>query len=410
MNQDMKPVTIIGMGLTARDLTDAHKEIIQKADILIGGKRHLAYFEDLGVVKKEITKDLQATIAYIQDQMISKRIVVLTSGDPLFYGIGSVLVRALGSERVEVLPNISSIAAAFAKIKEPWSNVRVISLHGRNHEMELLQALKRHEQVAVFTDPERNPAWLADFLISKGVINLKMGVFEKLGTLDEKIGWYQLDIATDLNFADPNVVILKRKPEANSSPQTLYMGLSEDLFVHEGGLITKTEVRAVTLAKLKLLPYHTLWDLGAGSGSVSIEAAVFLERGRIIAVEQKAERIDQIKANIRRFGVNNIEALQAVMPDGLSSLPTPDRVFIGGGGRDLEQIISKAASLMQPGGVMVINTVLMANLETSQKTMRKNGFNTEVVQVQVLRSKAMPWSERFETLNPVWIISGQKTE
>jgi precorrin-6Y C5,15-methyltransferase (decarboxylating) len=218
-----------------------------------------------------------------------------------------------------------------------------------------------------------------------------------------------LEVAKDLNFADPNVVILKRKPEANSSQQMLYMGLSEDLFEHEGGLITKTEIRAVTLAKLKLLPYHTLWDLGAGSGSVSIEAAVFLERGRIFAVEQKAERIDQIKANIRRFGVNNIETLQAVMPDGLSGLPAPDRVFIGGGGRDLEQIISEAASLMKPDGLMVINTVLIANLETSQKTMRKNGFNTEVVQVQVLRSKAMPWSERFETLNPVWIISGQKT-
>jgi len=125
----MKPVTIIGMGLTPSDLTDAHRKIIQKADILIGGKRHLAYFEDLGVVKKEITKDLKAIVAYIKDQMISKRIVVLTSGDPLFYGIGSVLIRALGPDRIEVLPNISSIAAAFAKIKEPWSNVKVISLH-----------------------------------------------------------------------------------------------------------------------------------------------------------------------------------------------------------------------------------------------------------------------------------------
>lgn len=406
----MKPVTIIGLGLSPNDLTDAHKTIIKGAEVLMGGKRHLSYFKDTGAVKKEITKDLKAAVDYIQTHMKHKRIVVLTSGDPLFFGIGSVLVRELEPEQIQVMPNISTITAAFARIKEPWNNVPVVSLHGRSREPALLGALKNHETVAVFTDPEKNPAWLADFLISKGVKELNMGVFERLGSQEEKIGLYELETAANLKFSDPNVVILKHKPHSKPLSQPLFIGLSEDLFEHEDGLITKTEIRAVTLAKLKLLPHHTLWDLGAGSGSVSIEAAVLLERGRIIAVEQNKERIEQIKTNIQRFGAFNIEVLQAVLPDGLDGLPAPDRVFIGGGGRNMAQIISKTAALIKPGGVMVINTVLTANLETAKKTLRSNGFDTEIVQVQIHRSKAMPWSERFEALNPVWIISGQKTD
>jgi len=404
----MKPVTIIGMGLSPEDLTDTHRAIIQEADILVGGKRHLTCFKDSPAAKKAITKDIQEAVDYIRSRMKNHRIVVLASGDPLFFGIGSLIINAIGPEQVDVLPNISTVAAAFARIREPWSHAGVVSLHGRDHETELLKTLNTHERVAVFTDPQKNPAWLAGFLLSKGITGVQIGVFEQLGTPEEKTGWYALDQAAGLTFEEPNLVILKREPVTGPSSPPLHLGMAEDAFEHERGLMTKPEIRAVVLAKLRLLPHHTLWDLGAGSGSVAIEAAVLLDSGKIIAVERKPERVSQIQANVRRFGVCRMEVVQADLPDGLDGLPTPDRVFVGGGGRQLDRIMTAAASFMKPGGIMVVNTVLVANLETALATMRKLGFQTEAIQIQVNRIKTMPWSERFEAGNPVWIISGAK--
>ncbi|MDM8540192.1 precorrin-6y C5,15-methyltransferase (decarboxylating) subunit CbiE [Desulfococcaceae bacterium HSG9] len=402
----IKTVNIIGMGLTPHDLTDIYKEIIEKADILIGGERHLSYFTASATVKKTITKDLKGLITYIRTNMTTRRIVILASGDPLFFGIGELIINAVGPEHVCVHPNISSVAAAFARAKMSWSNVGVVSLHGRNHKAEFLQMLKIYETVAVFTDPQNNPAWLSGLLISKGLNNYLIGVFEKLGTSDEKIGWYEAALAADMTFGEPNVVIIKPKPDTGPKFPRLCLGMPDDAFEHERGLVTKKEIRAVSLAKLKLLPEHTLWDLGAGSGAVSIEASVLLHRGMIVAVEQKTERVAHIHSNIRHFGVTNMDVVQAVLPDGLDKLPHPDRVFIGGGGRHLDLIINTAASFMSPGGIMVVNTVLLSNLERTLKIMRAQGFDAEAVQVQVCMTKPMPWNERFESGNPVWIISG----
>ena len=404
----IKKVNIIGMGLTPQNLTDAHKEIIGKADILIGGARHLSYFTDSAAVKKTITKDLKEVAAYIRANMTTRRIVVLASGDPLFFGVGSLIINAVGPDYVRVHPNISSVAAAFAKAKMSWSHAGVVSLHGRDHYTRLLRALQTHEQVAVFTDSQNNPAWVAGLLLYKELENYMIGVFEKLGTSEEKIGWYELVDAANMTFDEPNLVILKQKLPTGTKLPRLCLGMPDDAFEHERGLLTKKEVRAVVLAKLKLLPEHTLWDLGAGSGSVSVEASVLLHRGTIVAVEQKTERIAHIRMNIRRFGITNMDVVQAVLPDGLDHLPHPDRVFIGGGGRRLDRIIGAAASFMSPGGIMVVNTVLLANLERTLEIMRAQAFDAEAVQVQVSLAKPMPWSERFEAGNPVWVITGRK--
>ncbi len=399
-------VNIIGMGLTPRDLTQAHQEMIAQADILIGGERHLAFFNHLDAKKKTITKDLKALAAFIRERLATRRIVVLASGDPLFFGVGAYMVQALGPDNVRVHPNISSVAAAFARAKMAWSHAGVVSLHGRDHQADLFRTLRTHDPAAVFTDPRHNPAWLAALLLSKGFHHYQMGVFEQLGTPSERIGWYDLTQAQSKTFNQPNLVILK--PVSGGKRPVLHLGMPDDAFEHEKGLLTKQEIRAAVLAKLSLAPENILWDLGAGSGSVAIEASVLITRGVIVAVEQNASRVSQIESNMRRWGVVNMEVVQAVLPSGLENLPTPDRVFIGGGGRDLDRIITAAAALMSPGGVMVVNTVLLANLERILGALRDMGFETEAIQIQVCKTKPMPWSERFEAGNPVWILSGRK--
>ncbi|MBN1930190.1 MAG: precorrin-6y C5,15-methyltransferase (decarboxylating) subunit CbiE [Desulfobacterales bacterium] len=404
----MKPVTIIGMGLTPNDLTTEHLKIIHQAQILIGGKRLLDFFQDFVGVKKEITRDLKGIIQHIKDRMEKKSIVVLTSGDPLFFGIGSLLVKSLGPKNVVIYPNISSVAVAFSRIKEPWQAAEVISLHGRAHENKLLEALTKKKWIVVLTDPSRNPAWLANFLIEKGIDNLQMCVLEQLGTSSERIDWYELSRAVKEQFQEPNLVILKRYDSQPVEKTDLHLGMPDMLYTHENGLITKAEVRAVTLSKLQLMPEHVLWDLGAGSGSIAIEASLFVTKGKIFAVEKKSDRIAQIQCNQNRFGAKNLQIIQAVLPKGLEDLPRPDRVFIGGGGRNLEKIIRAADSYLKNNGKIVINTVLLPNIDTALQTLKSLGFKTDIIQIQTCRGQSMPWGERLKSENPVWIISGEK--
>jgi precorrin-6Y C5,15-methyltransferase (decarboxylating) len=404
---EKKVIDVVGLGLGPNDLTPTHRRIIEAADILVGGRRLLDFFSDKPVEKKVIGKDVDGVIAYIRQRMKRKSVVVLASGDPLFFGIGAKLIDAFGPDRVAIHPNISSIAAAFARIKEPWDGVRVLSLHGRNNENDLFRLLAEEDRVAVLTDPERTPAWLAQRVRETHGDGFRLAVMEALGTEFERCGWYRLADAAAMQFRQPNIAVLKRAPETKPGPSRLYLGTPDDEFEHHRGLITKSEVRAVTLSKLGLAPGQVFWDLGAGSGSVAIEASLFLGNGRIIAVEQNPERIAQIKTNARRFGLRKLRVVQAVLPAGLARLPKPDRIFIGGGGKDLVRIIGAGARYLRPNGRIVINTVLLPNVTIAMESLKALGYATDLIQIQIHRSREMPWTERLEALNPVWIITGR---
>jgi len=404
----MKPVAIIGVGMTSEDLTAKHLEIIDSADILVGGKRLLNLFKESRARKKIIGKDIDGVVNFVRQEMKKQKVVVLASGDPLFFGIGRRMVDAIGAKNTLIYPNISSIAAAFAHIKEPWDDVCVISLHGRENESGLFKALEENNKIAVFTDPKNNPAWLAARLLENQFINYHICVLEALGSKSEKVNWYTLAEAAKKEFADLNMVVLKRSPNATEDQKRLFLGAPDSWYAHHKGLITKSEIRAITLSKLRLAADHILWDLGAGSGSVSIEASLIIKKGKIFAVEKNSERVEHIKSNKKRFSIGNLKAVQAEVPQGLAKLPHPDRIFIGGGGKQLKSIISAAAQYLKPKGLMVINTVLIPNVEVARETLEKLEFSTEIIQVQINRSRQMPWAARMEAMNPVWIISGMR--
>jgi len=404
----MNKVIVIGMGLSLQDLTEGHLEMIRSADILMGGRRHLAAFETMPMRKEAITGKIDDAIAFIRRHMEDKCIVVLASGDPLFYGIGSRISRELGGDQVTVLPNISAIAAAFARINVAWEHAGIISLHGRDQRGDLLLALKTGVPVAVFTDHHQTPDWLAGWLAEKGVDNVQLAVFEQLGMPGEVFGWYSPGQAAKKKFSQPNVVIIQRALTSTCQPGDLHLGMGEDAFDHENGLITKSEIRAVALSKLAVKPGQTLWDLGAGSGAVGIEAAVLLGPGRIVAVEQKASRVDQIRANAKKWKVYNLDVVHSQLPDGLDKLPLPDRIFIGGGGRRLASIISVAVGFLASTGIIVVNTILLSSLSAAIDTLENEGLTVDVTQVQISRGKAMPQSQRLVSQDPVWIIKKKK--
>jgi len=401
------PITIIGTGVSPDDLTARQRSLIEAADILVGGRRLLEPFDDLECQRRVIDKDLKGLGDFLEEKMADHAIVVLTSGDPLFFGIGAFLVRRLGADRVAVLPNVSAVAAAFARIGEAWQEARVVSLHGRSRTGELLRHLASGETVAVYTDPTRGPSWLADLLKSNALSDVSMTVLESLGTDEEKITRTVPEEASALAFADLNVVILTPDPMRRLQAP-LFPGMPDHHFAHENGLITKSEVRAVSLSRLRLFDRAVFWDLGAGSGSVSIEAGLFVTRGEIYSVEQKPERIRDIRTNRSRFGIGNLEVVQARLPNGLTDLPDPDRVFIGGGGKALTDIIRAAADRLKPRGIVVVNTVLVDNLTGALQTLEALGLRTDMLQIQVSRGKPMPFSRRMEAANPVWVVTGEK--
>jgi precorrin-6Y C5,15-methyltransferase (decarboxylating) len=222
----MNTIYVIGMGVSASDLTEAHLAIIRAADLLVGGRRHLDRFKDLPAEKRPIDGRVSETLACIRAAMAHRRVVVLASGDPLLHGIGSRIAEEIGRERVTVLPNVSSIAAAFARIGQSWAGARVVSLHGRDSRLELLAALKSGAPVAVLTDPQRTPAWLAAWLRERGVDHVDMAVFEQLGDAQEQVGWYPLDQAAGRRFAEPNLVVLKPGPECRAIADRLALGMS----------------------------------------------------------------------------------------------------------------------------------------------------------------------------------------
>jgi precorrin-6B C5,15-methyltransferase / cobalt-precorrin-6B C5,C15-methyltransferase len=404
----MKTVDIIGVGICFSDLTQKYLNIIREADILVGGKRHLAWFDNYPVGKREIVAPLSGVIEDIRQWMVhKKKVVVLASGDPLFYGIGQTLVKEIGKEHVCIYPNISTMAVCFSRLKMTWDKTIVISLHGKDQLTELARALSSEKPVFIFTDPKHNPAWVGGFICRTAPGKRVMWVFEQLGETDERIREILPEQSAGMQFNEPNALILLNT-DSKENTHPLITGAPEHWYEHERGLITKAEVRAVTLSKLRLFPEHVFWDMGAGSGSVAIEAALFITKGQIIAVEQNIERIAQIQTNTKKFRVGHIRIVQARIPEGIQDLPDPNRVFVGGGGKELGRILKVISKRLLPQGRVVVNTVVMETMISAMAVLNRLGFATDVVQVQVSQGETMPSGTRFAAKNPVWIISAER--
>ena len=201
-------------------------------------------------------------------------------------------------------------------------------------------------------------------------------------------------------------MVVPEPGEVNPAHPALHLGLPEAALVHQAGLITKAEVRAVVLAKLALGPGQVLWDVGAGCGSVGLEASLLVPGGKIFAVERHPERAAQIAANRDRYRVDNLAVVCAPAPVGLATLPDPHRVFVGGGGPEIGAIIQEALRRLAPEGRVVVTAALLETLNAAQNALEQAGWEVEVVQVQVSRSHPLAGGTALQALNPVWIVTG----
>lgn len=414
--ENWKPplVVLVGMGMGMDDPGAEARRWVAAAEVLAGGTRHLESFPHHQGERIPFKGPLGAALDRIHDVSSRKRTVVLGSGDPFFFGIGRRLTDRVGKDNVLALPNVTSLQVFFARLKEPWENVKVWSLHGReawNESGAWISRLSLAPTHAFFTDPEHSPTWIARRMIQAGCTDWTMAVAEDLGAPTEKVRELSLDQAAAMEFSPLNMVALFAV--AGSAPHSrcgashggLSLGLPESAFRHEAGLITKMEIRVVSLAHLQLLPEQVLWDVGAGSGSVAVEAARLVPSARVYAMEKESRRYEDILENIGRHGCRHrVHAIRGAAPEVFCDLPDPDRVFIGGSGGNLLEILEAVAARLKSAGRVVQTMVSLDNLEAARAFWRGRGFVEEVSQVQVSRGVPIGKGVRLDALNPVFIL------
>jgi len=390
------------------------RRLIKRADILFGGQRLLDQFAFASADKIALGHNLQEILNTIRQNLGKKRMVVLASGDPNLYGIADYLISRLGKDAVEIIPNISSMQVAFALIKETWEDVFFFSVHGRNPDS-LAEVISAHQKIGVFTDESFTPARIAGILLENGLTDYTAYICQDLGSSRQKILCSRIEELSRTNCSPLNVMILLRDP---GEKQAFNLNLrklgipDEDFFQRkpQDGLITKQEIRLVTLGKMSLHDNSLVWDIGAGSGAVSIEASRIAGQGRVIAIEKNEADVGIIKKNMHKFGRNNITIVHRRAPEGLDELPSPSSIFIGGSDGEMEAILQVACRRLQKGGKIVVNAATLETLQAVQNGLKKNGFIYEITQINISRSKDLRGLIRLEPLNPVFIIAGQREE
>lgn len=403
----MKSIHVIGAGIAGQEgFTPQALELIDKSDLLFGAQRLLALFPDYRGTQFGIDDhNLGDMVTRLQD--CEKRAVVLASGDPLFFGVGRYLLRNLPDELIEFLPNVTSVQYAFAKIREPWDDSIFVSAHGRALK-DIVDRIVANDKAAILTDEINTPGMIGRELLSRRRGGYKAYLCENLGTEDEKIRVTDVKGLLELEAAALNVLILIRQYEDDAQDYIPTLGIPDDEFVSIKKLITKEEVRVVTLAKLKLRHDMCLWDVGAGSGSICIEADHLLPNGRIFAIERNEESCRFIRQNLEKFNARNVALIEGGAPDCLEELPDPDRVFIGGSGGRLWDILDAVDQRLATGGRIVMNAITLDTLTAANEFFGNAGYQVEVVTVNIARTRPHSNYKMFEAYNPVYILTAVK--
>jgi len=403
-------VTVAGVPPGATALSEEARARLAVAELVVGAERHLGLVADAGYSGRVMGveyKVSEAVAAVAAEPGL--RAVFIASGDPNFFGIAALLRAKLPAGEVEVLPAVSSMQAAFAAAGLSWSDARFASLHGRP--LRNLAPVLGAPKVGVFTDGANNPAAIARFLIHTGWSGLTMHVAADLGMESERVERGTPESFLAWRGSDMNVVILERH---GPDDRPLGPGIDEELFAHPRGRITKATVRAAALGLLGLPREGVLWDVGAGSGSVGIEAALLAPGLTVYAVEKDDEAVEDIRTNRRRFRTAGVEVVHGSAPGALDGLETPHRVFIGGSGGNLDAILSLVAERMARdsinGGVAVVSTVLNETFQQALSWARGQGAQAQYSEISVSHSRTTGAGTRLVAQDPVRLIRIEITE
>ena len=406
-----RAVTIVGIGDDGcAGLSSRAASAVASAHVLVGGERHLAFFPQFAGERIVIKSGLETVLDRVAQLAEEHTVCVLASGDPLFFGFGAQVAARIGAEHVDVITHPSSGQLAFARIGVRSDDAECISVHGKSPDG-FVARLKRARKVAVLTDPESSPPRLAARMIEYGETAWDAWVCENLGGAAERVRKVALsELAQSQDVSRLNVLVLIRSDTGWRPPPAIPFRPEDDFAkrIPKKGLITKREVRLLSLAALEIRTDSVIWDVGAGSGSVAIEAATLAPLGRVYAVEVDPEGVDICRENARTHGTDNVRVVAGLAPGALADLEEPDAVFVGGSKGNMEEIIAFAIHRLKPGGRLVVNAITLDNVAEAYRVLRAKGLVPEVTLLNVARGEPLAHYLRYEALNPIHIFAVTK--
>jgi precorrin-6Y C5,15-methyltransferase (decarboxylating) len=406
-------VYIVGIGDDGLEGVTAHaRRLVEGATRLVGPESCRSLLPAAVADRLETVAGLEDLVERIE-RTADADLVVLASGDPLFYGTARYVCSRLGKERFEVVPHVSSMQLAFARVKESWEEAFLANLSGQSIER-VLDRIRGADTVGLFTSDQWPPPAVARALLEDGIDSFQAYVCENLGSPDERVTQGSLaDIAADA-FGPLNVMILVRKATVTDKPGQVgerLFGNRDESFLQsrpKRGLLTPSEVRSLALAELSLRPDSVVWDVGAGSGSVGLEAARIAAAGRVFAIEMDPDDHRLIGSNAERFRIGNLTPILGRAPEAWADLPDPDAIYVGGSGRDVTMLVEEAWKRLRAGGRLVTACQSIENLATVHALLRARSGDAAYWLVTIARGVEQLDRIRFESLNPTFLIAATK--
>lgn len=397
-------IDVVGVGADGR-LGPRERALVEAAEVLLGGPRHLA--DAPGDAEKvPWPTPLRAGLPALLDRYAGRRIVALASGDPLVAGIAATLIDLLGPGAVRVHPAVSSVALARARMGWPADTCAVVRVRGDDL-TDLRRALAPGVRLIILSADETTPAAVAACLRDRAYAGSRLTVLGRLGADDETRVEFAADAAVPGDLPRLNVVAVEvAGPGTGAAAGT--PGLPDELFPTTRGQLTKRHVRATALAMLAPRPGELLWDLGAGSGSVSIEWARSHPACRAVAVERDPERAALVAENAARLGAAGVRVVEGAALDRVSTLETPDAVFVGGGAT--RELIDAAYAALRPGGRLVVHAV---TLETQALlVLARRDLGGDLFEIGIREAEPIGRYTGWVSARPVhqWVVAKPQEE
>ena len=395
-------VTLIGMGSgQPENLTLQGLAALRQADLILGARRLLAVLP-AGCTENRAAAYRPDEVAELLQTSGAENAVLVYSGDTGFYsGASSMMekLEALGV-RARVLPGLSSIQLLAAALGRPWQGWNLVSAHGRT--CDPVAECMQGRPTFFLTGGSEDPATLCAQLAAEGFGDVQAVVGQCLGTPEEKIFRGSVKELAAGRFNSLSVLLV----EAAEVLPRRAPGLPDEAFERGDVPMTKQEVRAAVLAKLAVRSEDILWDVGAGTGSVSVELALAAPRGRVYAVECRPEGCALIKANREKFRTRNLVLVEGLAPAALSDLPAPDAVFIGGSKGSLAAIVDAALD-KNPDARICVSAIALETLSAAVAALTAKGRTVQVSQIAVSRAKAVGGLHLMMAQNPIYLITGE---
>jgi precorrin-6y C5,15-methyltransferase (decarboxylating), CbiE subunit/precorrin-6Y C5,15-methyltransferase (decarboxylating), CbiT subunit len=407
-NERMTKITICGIGPGSPDyiLPKVHAAV-KNSEVIVGGKRHLSLFDCCNKTTVEIKGKLEDLVQVLQNYK-GLNIAILVSGDTGFHSLLRTFNRHFPGKPVSVIAGISTYQYFFAQLQMTYEDAFISSLHGQV--IDFVQKVKTFPKVFLLTDTQHSWKQIAQTLSANGLGECLMHVGNNLSYPDEAIVSAKVSELVNADYSFPFCsVIIENREAANpgaSVDETPSLGIADSEFIRGSVPMTKEEVRVLALSKLKLCATDHLLDIGAGTGSVSIEAARMLKAGHVTAIERKAEAIELIEANARKFGIENIDIKHGKAPEQMDGCEGVTKVFIGGSGGELPAILEWIATHATPGTQVVITAVTLNTLELARNFLENPAFELpEIIQVAITRIDRIGETAMMKANTPVWIIT-----